>query len=57
MFFSILFITPTLFVLRPKESVNFRTSKYVCTKNLNKSMYTGTDFDTIGPVTKEIKFK
>ena len=24
---------------------------------LNKSMYTGTDFDTIGPVTKEIKFK
>ena len=34
------------------EPVNMFASK-IC---LNKPMHTGTDFDTSGPVTREIKF-
>ena len=43
--------------MQPNESLNFRISKhYVLNKIfLNKFMHTGTDFDTIGPVTKLIK--
>ena len=44
-------------MLLPNESSNFRTSKHSVSPKicLNKPMHTGTDFDTNGPVTKEIK--